>query len=77
MRQPAQYSASRRATPAPVPGVAAVAAPVAVERPRGRWRAALAMEPSDKQRKDIAAKLDFGLDAAPAMLAAARPGPAA
>jgi len=41
MRQPAQYSASRRATPAPVPGVAAVAAPVAVERPRGRWRAAV------------------------------------
>ncbi len=37
---------------------------------RFRWRAALAMEPSDKQRKDIAAELDFGLDAAPAMLAA-------
>ena len=44
MRQPAQYSASRRATPAPVPAEAAAApatAPVAVERPRGRWRAAV------------------------------------
>ena len=44
MRQPAQYSASRRATPAPVPAEAAAAPAIAsgaAERPRGRWRAAV------------------------------------
>jgi Flp pilus assembly protein TadD len=36
---------------------------------RFRWRHALGLEPDDEQKRGLQARLDYGLDAAPAMLA--------